>query len=331
MKDDLEKTTRDDAARVIAIEANAVAALETQIGPGFLGAVEAVLASRGRTILVGIGKSGIIAQKIAATLSSTGTPSYFLHPTEGMHGDLGILRPEDVVIAVSHSGETAEIAALLPALKSRGGKLVALTGNPDSTLGRAADFVVVAAVDREACPLGLVPTASTTAALVMGDALAVCVMKRRDFRQEDFAAVHPGGSLGRRLLSTVAELGHRGAEIPMVAATASFSQAVAEIDAKKFGITAIVDGDGKLVGVLTDGDVRRLVAHGSVPARTAAGDVMSRAPKTIPLTATGAQALHLMETHQITALFAPDEAGRPAAVVHIHDLLGRGAATANWE
>lgn len=331
MTDALEKTTRDDAARVIAIEAAAVGALGSQIGPGFMGAVEAILASRGRTILVGIGKSGIIAQKIAATLSSTGTPSYFLHPTEGMHGDLGILRPEDVVIAVSHSGETAEISALLPALKSRGGKLVALTGNPDSTLGRAADFVVVAAVDREACPLGLVPTASTTAALVMGDALAVCVMKRRNFRQEDFAAVHPGGSLGRRLLSSVAELGHRGAEIPIVAATASFSQAVVEIDAKKLGITAVVAGDGKLVGVLTDGDVRRLVAHGSVPAHATAGDVMSREPKTIPLTATGAQALHLMETYQITALFAPDEAGRPAAVVHIHDLLGRGAATANWE
>jgi arabinose-5-phosphate isomerase len=331
MNADLENTLKDDAARVIAIEAEAVAALGAQIGPGFLGAVEAVLASEGRTILVGIGKSGIIAQKIAATLSSTGTPSYFLHPTEGMHGDLGMLRPEDVVIAVSHSGETSEILALLPALKSRGGKLVALTGNPDSTLGRAADFVMAAAVDREACPLGLVPTASTTAALVMGDALAVCVMKRRNFRQEDFAAVHPGGALGRRLLSPIAELGHRGEDIPQVPATATFAQAVAEIDAKKFGITAVVDGDGRLVGVLTDGDVRRLVAHGAVPAQTAAGDVMSRAPKTIPLTATGAQALHLMEKHQITALFAPDEAGRPAAVVHIHDLLGRGAATANWE
>jgi len=320
-----------EARRVVAIEAEAVAALASQLDEGFLGAAEAILAGRGRVILLGIGKSGIIAQKIAATFSSTGTPAYFMHPAEGMHGDLGMLRAGDVAIAVSYSGETPEILCLVPAVKRMGVTLVALTGNAASSLAREAAYVVRAGVSREACPLGLVPTASTTATLVMGDALAVCVMKRRGFREEDFAAVHPGGTLGRRLLAAVADVSHGGAEVPAVPADATLAAAVAEIDAKKFGVTAVVDERGRLVGVITDGDVRRAYARGPLPLETTAAEVMSRQPKTIAGDATAAQALHLMETYQITTLFVVDAAGRPAAVVHIHDILGRGAATGGVE
>jgi arabinose-5-phosphate isomerase len=318
---------KKDAARVIGIEADAVRRLAAQLDDGFDGAAAAVCATAGRTILLGIGKSGIIAQKIAATLSSTGTASYFLHPAEGMHGDLGMVRPGDVVIAVSNSGETPEILNLIPALKAVGITLVAMTGNPSSSLAREADHVIRAAVDREACPFGLAPTASTTATLVMGDALAISVMRRRGFRQEDFAAVHPGGSLGRNLSAKVRQLCHAGDEVPVVSVSATFADAVAEISGKRFGITAVTAADGLLVGVITDGDVRRAYERGAA-AGTPAGDVMTRDPKTVNLEATGAQALHMMETHQITALFAVDGDGKPAAVIHIHDILGRGAATA---
>jgi arabinose-5-phosphate isomerase len=242
-----------------------------------------------------------------------------------------MVRPEDVVVAVSYSGETPEITCLLPTIKELGVSLVAMTGNPESSLARHADFVVRTTVDREACPLGLVPTASTTATLVMGDALAVCIMRRRGFREEDFAAVHPGGTLGRRLLSKIAELGHAGDEIPQVAATASFAEAVEEMSAKKLGVTAVVNEKGELVGVITDGDVRRAVERGLAAEGNTAADVMTPDPKTIDYDATGAGALHAMETYQITALFALDGDGRPRAVIHIHDILGRGAATANFD
>jgi arabinose-5-phosphate isomerase len=327
MADDVRK----DARRVVTIEAEAVRALADFVDDEFAGAVDAIRASEGRAILLGIGKSGIIAQKIAATLSSTGTASFFLHPAEGAHGDLGMVRPGDVAIAVSYSGETPEILSLLPALKALGASLVAMTGNPNSSLAREADYVIRTTVDREACPLGLVPTASTTAALVMGDALAVCVMRRRDFREEDFAAVHPGGTLGRRLLSTLSELGHTGDEVPRVSSAASFTEAVAEMSAKRFGITAVVDDAGRLVGVITDGDVRRAYESGRATDKYAAADVMTKEPKTIGLEVTGAAALHAMEKYQITALFALDGDGKPAAIVHIHDVLGRGAATGSFE
>jgi len=327
MADDVIK----DARRVVTIEAEAVRALADYIDDGFVGAAEAILSSDGRTILMGIGKSGIIAQKIAATLSSTGTASFFLHPAEGAHGDLGMVRPGDVAVAVSYSGETPEILALIPALKTLGATLVAMTGNPASSLASEADYVVRTTVDREACPLGLVPTASTTAALVIGDALAVCVMRKRDFGEEDFAAVHPGGTLGRRLLSKVAELGHTGDEIPRVGAAATFTDAVAEISAKTFGLTAVVDDEGRLMGVITDGDVRRAYERGLATDDHSAADVMTKGPKTIEFDATGARALHVMEKYQITALFALDGERRPAAVIHIHDILGRGAAIVNFD
>jgi arabinose-5-phosphate isomerase len=326
MDDDLKK----DAARVIAIEAEAVRALGEHIDDGFREAVEAILATEGRTILIGIGKSGIVAQKISATLSSTGTASFFLHPAEGVHGDLGMVRPGDVVVAVSHSGETPEILYLVPSLKALGVKLVAMTGEPGSSLAREADCVIATSVDREACPLNLVPTASTTAALVMGDALAICAMRKRGFKEEDFAAVHPGGTLGRRLLSAVSSLGHTGDEIPTVPAGATFAAAVAEMSAKRFGITAVTDEAGRLVGVITDGDVRRAYERGVTGEATAA-DVMTKDPKTIDLDATGARALHVMETYQITALFAVDDEGKPVAIVHIHDILGRGAVQVDFD
>lgn len=327
MADDVKK----DARRVVTIEAEAVRALAGHIDDGFAGAVEAILSSEGRAILLGIGKSGIIAQKIAATLSSTGTASFFLHPAEGAHGDLGMVRPGDVAVAVSYSGETPEILSLVPALKGLGATLVAMTGNSDSSLAREADYVIKTAVDREACPLGLVPTASTTAALVMGDALAVCVMRKRGFQEEDFAAVHPGGTLGRRLLSKISELGHTGDEIPRVGANATFSEAVAEMSAKTFGITAVLDEEGRLVGVITDGDVRRAYERNLATDDHIAADVMTKDPKTVEFDATGAYALHVMEKYQITALFALDDGRKPAAIIHIHDILGRGAATVNFD
>jgi arabinose-5-phosphate isomerase len=320
-----------DAARVIAIEAEAIRALAAQIDDGFRGAAEAILAAEGRTILMGIGKSGIVAQKIAATLSSTGTASFFLHPAEGVHGDLGMVRPGDVVVAVSYSGETPEIICLVPSLQALDVTLVAMTGNAESSLAREADYVIRTSVDREACPLGLVPTASTTAALVMGDALAICTMRKRGFREEDFAAVHPGGTLGRRLLARVSALGHTGDEVPRVPARATFADAVAEMSAKKFGITAVTDEAGRLVGAITDGDVRRAYERGLAGEARTAGDVMTQNPKTVELDAAGAQALHIMETYQITALFAVDAERRPVAIVHIHDILGRGAATADFD
>jgi arabinose-5-phosphate isomerase len=327
MADDVKK----DARRVVTIEAEAVRALADHIDDGFAGAVEAILSSEGRAILLGIGKSGIIAQKIAATLSSTGTASFFLHPAEGAHGDLGMVRPGDVAIAVSYSGETPEILSLVPALKTLGATLAVMTGNSDSSLAREADYVIKTAVDREACPLGLVPTASTTAALVMGDALAVCVMRKRGFKEEDFAAVHPGGTLGRRLLSKVSELGHTGDEIPRVGANATFTEAVAEMSAKTFGITAVLDEEGRLVGVITDGDVRRAYERNLATDDHIAADVMTKGPKTVGFDATGAYALHVMEQYQITALFALDDGRKPAAIIHIHDILGRGAATVNFD
>ncbi len=327
MANDIEK----DAKKVIAIEAEALRGLTGQVDDGFRGAVGAILSSSGRTILLGIGKSGIIAQKIAATLSSTGTPSYFLHPAEGMHGDLGMVRAGDVVVAISHSGETPEVLSLTPALKALGVTLVAMTGNPSSALAGAADHVIAVAVDREACPLGLVPTASTTATLVMGDALAISVMRQRDFRQEDFAAVHPGGVLGQQLVARVESLCHRGDEVPRINKAAIFAEALAEMTAKGFGVTAVTDDDNRLVGVITDGDVRRAYEKGLAAAETSAAAVMTPEPKTITLEATGAQALHAMESYQITALFVVDDKGRPAAVVHIHDILGRGGATADFD
>ncbi|UCE28423.1 MAG: KpsF/GutQ family sugar-phosphate isomerase [Candidatus Coatesbacteria bacterium] len=312
------------AKRVVAIEAEAVAALIGRPGDGFVGAVEAVYATGGRVITTGIGKSGIIAQKLAATLSSTGTPAYFLHPVEAAHGDLGVVGETDVAVVISYSGETSEITSVVPALLSRGATVVAITGVPGSSLAESADHVIDASVDREACPLGLVPTASTTAALVMADALAICVMELKGFAEDDFALFHPGGDIGRRLLSGVKTLIHTGGEVPQVESDAPLDAIVAEMSAKTFGITAVVDGGGKLTGVITDGDLRRLLERGEDLSVVRARDFCTGEPKTIKTGDTTAHALQLMEKHQITALFAVDDDGHPTGVIHIHDILGRG-------
>ena len=319
---------RDDiierAKQVIGIEADAIAALVARPGDGFVGAVEAVYATRGRVITTGIGKSGIIAQKLAATLSSTGTPAYFLHPVEAAHGDVGIVGEDDVAVVISYSGETIEVMSVVPALRSRGATVVAITGAPESSLAEGADHIIDAGVDREACPLGLVPTASTTAALVMADALAVCVMELKGFAEDDFALFHPGGDIGRRLRSGVKTLMHTGDEIPEVPPEAPLDAIVAEMSAKTFGITAVVDGAGKLTGVITDGDLRRLLESGKDLSAVHARDFCTGEPKTIKTDETTARALQLMEKHQVTALFVVDGDGSPTGVIHIHDVLGRG-------
>jgi arabinose-5-phosphate isomerase len=312
------------AKGVIEIEAGAISTLGGRVDEGFVGAVEAVYGTVGRVITTGIGKSGIIAQKLAATLSSTGTPAYFLHPVEAAHGDLGIVGDKDVVVVFSYSGETIEITSMVPALRSRGATIVAITGAPDSDLADSADYLIDAGVDREACALGFVPTASTTAALVMADALAVCVMELKGFAEDDFALFHPGGDIGGRLRSGVKTLMHVGDEIPVVAPDAPLDAVVAEMSEKTFGITAVVDGKGKLTGVITDGDLRRLLESDKKLPKVRAADFCASEPKTVRADESTARALRLMEKYQITALFVVNDDERPVGLIHIHDILGRG-------
>jgi arabinose-5-phosphate isomerase len=286
--------------------------------------VTALLAVPGKVVVTGMGKSGIIARKIAATLASTGTPSFFLHAAEAGHGDLGMVMRGDAVLAVSNSGESREILRLLPVFKRLALPIVALTGDLRSTLGRTADVVLDGGVREEACPLALAPTASTTAALALGDALAIVLMERRGFREEDFASLHPDGSLGRRLVR-VADLMHTGDGLPIAVETDLLSRVIVEMTDKKLGHAGIVDEDGRLVGLVTDGDLRRLLQSGGggrldIPVR----DVMTRRPRTVGEGALGAEALATMEQHSITALFIVDQNGRPRGIVHLHDLLRAG-------
>lgn len=312
------------ARRVLAIEADAVRALVDRVGVDFERAVGTLAGTAGKVVVTGLGKSGLIARKIAATLASTGTPAFFLHAAEAGHGDLGMVHRGDAVLALSNSGESRELVRLVPVFKRLALPIVVLTGAPRSTLGRAADIVLDVAVREEACPLALAPTASTTAALAMGDALAIVLMERRGFREEDFASIHPDGALGRRLLR-VAELMHVGDAMPIVRRTDSLRLAVAEMSAKRLGHTGIVDGDGRLVGALTDGDLRRLLQSGRATALEAPVDeVMTGSPKTVGEAALGAEAVATMERHAITALFIVDGDGRPRGIVHLHDLLRAG-------
>jgi len=309
---------------VIEIEAAAVRALADGLDEGFDHAVEAMKATSStscRVVVTGIGKSGIVGRKIAATLASTGTASFFLHPAEAIHGDLGRILTGDVVLALSHSGETEEIVNLVPHVKRRGATLVALTGSKGSTLAKAADVVVSVAIREEACPNNLAPTASTTAQLVMGDALAMALSVEKGFRPEDFAALHPGGKLGKRFLR-VSDLMHAGADVPLVASTAPMKDVVYEMSRKRFGITGVTDG-GRLVGVVSDGDLRRLLERDGPKIMTdTAADAMGRSPKTIAKDAWATEALRIMEERKITSLFviAPD--GRPEGILHLHDLWG---------
>jgi arabinose-5-phosphate isomerase len=309
------------AARVLRLEAESVLALCPRLDDRFVDAVTTLHDCRGRVIVTGIGKSGLIGRKIAATLASTGTPAYFLHPAEGVHGDLGMVAREDVVLALSNSGETDEVLAVLPALKRLGIPLVLLTGAPGSTLARLADVVLNVGVAEEACPMNLAPTSSTTAALAMGDALAMAVLDVRGLRAEDYAALHPGGSLGWKALFKVRDLMHTGEAIPVVRESAAMKEAMEEMSAKRMGMTAVVDAHGRLVGIITDGDLRRRqLASGSLLDQRAL-DCMTRHPRRIGGDELAATALSLMETHAITHLLITDPDDRIAGVIRLQDIL----------
>ncbi len=312
------------ARRTLEIEAAAISRLCASLDQSFLDAVDLLLQCRGRVVVSGMGKSGHIGGKIAATLASTGTPSFFMHPAEASHGDLGMITGQDVVIALSNSGESAEIAAIVPLLKRRGARLISMTGNPASTLARESDIHLDASVEQEACPHNLAPTASTTAALALGDALAVAVLQARGFTAEDFARTHPGGALGRRLLVHVRDLMHRDADLPVVGATASLKQALLEMTRKGLGMTAVTDDDGRLLGIFTDGDLRRLLDN-DVDVRSAAiADVMKRGPRTIAEEALAVEAVQMMEQFKVNGLLAVDAQGKLSGALNMHDLLRAG-------
>ncbi|OYY94222.1 MAG: D-arabinose 5-phosphate isomerase [Hydrogenophilales bacterium 28-61-23] len=312
------------ARSTLEIEATAVSQLVARIDADFLRAVETLLACHGRVVVSGMGKSGHIGGKIAATLASTGTPSFFMHPAEASHGDLGMITGQDVVIALSNSGESAEIAAIVPLIKRRGAKLISITGNPASTLACASDIHLDASVEQEACPHNLAPTASTTAALALGDALAVATLFARGFSAEDFARTHPGGALGRRLLVHVHDLMHRDDDLPVVHESASLKEALLEMTRKGLGMTAIVDSDAKLVGIFTDGDLRRLLDQ-DVDVRSAMiAEVMHRNPRTVAAADLAVEAVRLMQEFKINGLLAVDEHAHLAGALNMHDLLRAG-------
>ena len=313
-----------DAAReVLRIEAEAVRRQIDNLGPPFLEAVAAIEESSGRLCVTGIGKSGLIGQKVAATLASTGTPAYFLHAGEASHGDLGMLMPGDVLLAFSVSGETPEVVRLVEFARTRGIRTLAMTAVPDSPVARAAETTISVAVPREACPLNLAPTASTTAMLAMGDALALSLSERRGFKEEDFAALHPGGSLGRRFLK-VRDLMRNGGRVPSVPASSAMTEAIHEMSRKMMGITAVVDGDGRLLGVISDGDLRRLLEQDPAQLQRTAGDCCRPNPRTVPAEEFASTALDTMRRNKITSLFICDDRGRLAGALHMHDLLAAG-------
>lgn len=309
---------------VLELEANAVRSLTGRVDAAFVGACRHILACRGRVVVTGMGKSGHIAGKIAATLASTGTPAFFVHPGEASHGDLGMITRDDVVLALSNSGETAELTTILPLIRRLHVPLVALTGNPDSTLARAADDHLDVSVAQEACPLGLAPTASTTAALAMGDALAIALLEARGFTADDFARSHPGGRLGRRLLLLVEDVMHTGKRIPRVAGDTPLAEALLEITRKGLGMTAIVDGDDHILGVFTDGDLRRCLDQGLDIHQLKVGEVMTRGGRTVRPDALAAEALELMESHRVNALLVTDNSNRLLGALNMHDLLRAG-------
>ncbi|TYO99504.1 arabinose-5-phosphate isomerase [Geothermobacter ehrlichii] len=316
----------EKARRVLEIEAEAVLALRDRIDGAFSRAVRMILDCKGRVVITGMGKSGLICQKIAATMASTGTPALFLHPAEGIHGDLGMLMKGDVVIAVSNSGETEEVVRILPVIKRMGLPLIAMSGQPNSTLARAGDVFLDISVAEEACPLGLAPTASTTATLAMGDALAVTLLAERGFSEEDFALFHPGGALGKRLLLRVEDMMHTGEDVPLVSEETLLRDGLFEITSKKLGITGVVNGRGELVGVFTDGDLRRALERGYEVLERPMREVMTCHPKRILRSNLAAKALQRMEEFSITSLFVfeDDQARVPVGIVHLHDLLKAG-------
>jgi arabinose-5-phosphate isomerase len=306
------------------IEARAVAALEGRLGAEFERACRMLLACTGRVVVSGMGKSGHVGGKIAATLASTGTPSFFLHPAEASHGDLGMVTRGDVVLAISYSGETAELLMILPLFKRMGAGLLAMTGNPASTLARESDVHLDVSVPAEACPLNLAPTASTTATLAMGDALAVALLKHRGFTEADFARSHPGGALGRRLLLHVSDVMRRGSDLPMVRPETPLTEGLLEMSRKRLGLTAIVDADDRVVGIFTDGDLRRALDRNLDVRATAMSDVMTRSPRAIRPDELAAEAVLMMEKHAVNGLLVLDDAGRLVGALNVHDLLRAG-------
>jgi arabinose-5-phosphate isomerase len=307
------------ARRVLRTEAAAILSLVERIDGGFERAVELLYGCRGRVVVTGMGKSGLIGRKIAATLSSTGTPAFFLHPAEAIHGDLGALRDDDVVLAVSHSGETGELIRLLESIRRLGARLIAITGDARSTLARAADVTIDCGIAEEACPMNLAPTASTTAALALGDALAMTLLVRKGFREQDFATLHPGGKLGRRLMR-VEQAMHAGDAAPVVQTTSRMPDVFHEMSSKRLGMTCVVDEHGRLAGVFTDGDLRRLMTRTADVLSLTAGEVMTRNPVTIDRQLLAVEALKIMETHKITSVVVVDGDSRVQGVVHLHDL-----------
>jgi arabinose-5-phosphate isomerase len=313
----------EQAKEVLKIEAQSILALTERIGSEFERAVDIIVHAKGRVILTGMGKSGLVGRKISATLNSTGTSSLFLHPAEAIHGDLGMVTPEDVILAISNSGHTSEISRILPILKSMGAKIILFTGCLDSPMADESDAVIDVGVEREACPLGLAPTASTTSALAMGDALAVVLLNQRRFNRDDFRRFHPGGSLGERLSFKIKEVMLTDAHIPMVFLGATVTQAIEEINAKRIGATLVCGKDRRLEGIISDGDLRRALLKKKEIHRLRVEEIMSPSPKTINENDTAIDALGLMEAHGITHLVVADDRDRVKGIVHLHDLLGR--------
>jgi len=309
---------------VIAIEAQMINNLLSRIDQAFVKACHYLHLCEGRIAVMGIGKSGHIGKKIAATFASTGSPSFFIHPSEAKHGDLGMLTKKDVILFLSNSGESEEILSILPSIKRLDIPLISLTGRPHSTLAKAASVNIDVSVEKEACPLGLAPTSSTTAALVMGDALAMALLDKRGFTEKDFALSHPGGSLGKRLLLSVNEIMHQQEHIPNIPITASLKEALVEMTQKKLGMTTITNTNGELMGIFTDGDVRRAFDHHADIHKTLISEVMSKNPKTISPHLLASDALNIMETYKITSLVVINEKNNPIGIIHIHDILEAG-------
>ncbi|HOP46297.1 MAG TPA: KpsF/GutQ family sugar-phosphate isomerase [Desulfobacteraceae bacterium] len=311
------------AKEVLKIEAHSILSLVERVGPEFAGAVEMILQSRGRVILTGMGKSGLIARKIASTLNSTGTPSLFLHPAEAIHGDLGMVTSNDIVLAISNSGQTPEINSLLPIFKNMGIGVIAFTGELKSMMAESCDVVIDVGVEREACPMGLAPTASTTAALAMGDALAVALISRRHFSQDDFRRFHPGGNLGERLSIKVKEVMLTDDNIPIVPLGSTVQQAILEINSKNIGATLVVKEDREIAGIVTDGDLRRALTESENIRYKKVEEIMSPSPRTIQENQTAAEALGIMELYTITLLVITDRNNRVKGIIHLHDILGK--------
>lgn len=314
----------DRAKRVLDIEAGAILEIKGKLNEQFERAVDLIYNCQDRLVLTGVGKSGIIARKIAATLASTGTPAFYMHPAEGIHGDLGMITPKNVVLAISYRGNTEEILRLVPYFKHFKIKLITMTGNPESELARNSDVVLDIGIKEEACPLGLSPTASTTAALALGDALAIVLLEKRNFKAEQFAVLHPGGSLGKRLLIKVGDLMHSGEQNPVVSKDKSLKEAIIEMTSKGLGSTSIVDEAGNIVGILTDGDLRRILQAGKYGLETPVEKVMIHSPKTTTKDALGIKAIDIMEQYNITVLPVIDAENHPIAMIHIHDLIKAG-------